>query len=213
MLMKLSIITLLTVALTACGSSDNSSGAPLSTSIQGPASFSRGTLAVLSASTSGSVLTDYEWTVISSPAGSSFPVLDVSDDIATLVGGSEGDYEIQLIVSDGDEISSPVTKTLTVVDNGPQPSRAQPQAETDYLFELFFRPDIERQVRSPASVVIIDTPTFTHTGDRGSVRFTFDAANGFGVLLRTRATCSMVWQQGYFWRADLTPEFTLCSLF
>jgi PKD repeat protein len=62
----------------------------------------------------GNAIVSWEWSVVSSPIGSS-PVLFYSDrPAAVLVGDLAGDYVVQLVVSDGMDFSQPDTATVSV---------------------------------------------------------------------------------------------------
>jgi PKD repeat protein len=81
-----------------------------------------GEAAVLSGSGSdadGDNILAYEWTIVTSPLGSSPQLLQPQTTTPTLIPDELGDYVISLVVFDGTDSSLPDTVTVSVVQNLP----------------------------------------------------------------------------------------------
>jgi hypothetical protein len=61
----------------------------------------------------------FEWTILSSPLGSTSYLSDNTAESPSFVADEVGDYEIQLIVSDGTDYSEPQTVLVTAVERNP----------------------------------------------------------------------------------------------
>ncbi len=89
----------------------------------------RGQLATLNGSLSsdpeGASLT-YQWTIVSQPAGSSITLAGANTATATFTPLFLGDYNIQLIVNDGQFNSAPATVRITAINRGPTANAGGP---------------------------------------------------------------------------------------
>ncbi|MFZ5965279.1 PKD domain-containing protein [Thalassococcus sp. BH17M4-6] len=95
---------------------------PPTAAITGPAETFVGDTATLDGTTSSDIDGDvlsYAWTLLSRPDGSSAVLLDADQPLASLSPDRRGDYVVQLIVSDYEFDSDPVTFTVTAPNRAP----------------------------------------------------------------------------------------------
>lgn len=113
---------------------------PPTAAITGPAQTFVGETATLDATTSSDIDGDplnYAWSLITKPDGSSAVLLDADQPLASLSPDRRGDYVVQLIVSDYEFDSDPVTFTVTAPNRAPVAALDGP-ADVDVGAEVIY---------------------------------------------------------------------------
>ena len=156
----------------------------------------------------------YKWVLLQKPAGGAY--FDETQTATPFLSDTRaGTYVAQLIVSDGEQDSEPATVTIEVSATTIAPPRAPTASEIgrmkDLILEVF-----PTYLRSPSSFKLIETPSWTYPTNNnlsnGVFRFDFDAANGFGAILRGKASCYVEWDTRGYWKNTMENDLKICVI-
>lgn len=172
----------------------------------------RGQVLSFTGSEASGLAVTYEWTLVGQPFDSS-PVTGVNGSFAQIARTIAGDYTVQLVVSNSQGSSAPVTVTTTVIDAGIAPARPIIEIEKPDLVSVATL-DIKGQLLFPLSYQLVSaaTKSFESVGDPagGAILVTFNLRNLGGTTVTGTAICPIRWDNRGYWRntfLDGTTQF------
>ena len=136
---------------------------------------------------------------------------------ATFCGFSAGTYSVQLKVSDGSQSSTANTTITLTTPTRPNPRDATKCEVENLKLLLFSSFEKNMGVKVPSSFKLVTEPTWAYYAsigkpNAGAISFDFEAANSFGVPLRNKAICPMIYTSNNFWTFDLLSNLQICVI-
>lgn len=157
----------------------------------------------------------YKWVLLQKPAGGAY-FEETQTATPFLSNTRAGTFIAQLVVNDGEQDSEPATVTIDIAETNAAPPRAATAREIEGMKNLILEV-FPSYLRSPSSFKIIGEPVWTYptsnNPSKGVFRFDFDAANGFGAILRGTASCYAEWKSLGFWMNKMEDDLKICVIF
>ena len=156
----------------------------------------------------------YKWTVKSKPVDSAV-YLDSADTPNPILSNTRvGSYVVQLIVNDGTQDSAPATVNVEVASTISAVPRAPTASEISFMKDTILSV-FPNYLRSPSTFKLIEGPTWAYYDTigkpaEGAFTLKYDAANGFGAIIRGTAICPAEWDYRGFWKNKMGNDLRIC---
>jgi len=156
----------------------------------------------------------YKWTIKSKPADSAVYIDSTDTPNPILSNTRAGTYVVQLVVNDGTQDSAPATVNVEVASTLSAVSRAPTASEIGFMKDTILSV-FPNYLRSPSSFKLIEGPTWAYYDNigkpaEGAFTLKYDAANGFGAIIRGTAICPAEWDTRGFWRNKMGNDLRIC---